>query len=47
MKTRQETKAPKMINGKMMQYCVVYNVWVNMEIHMLIGNIMPRVRITP
>lgn len=31
MKTKQKTKAPKMINGKMMRYCVVYNVWVNME----------------
>lgn len=29
MKTKQKIKAPKMINGRMMRYCVKYNVWVN------------------
>lgn len=29
MNTKQKIKAPKMINGRMMRYCVKYNVWVN------------------
>lgn len=31
MNTKQKIKAPKMINGRMMRYCVKYNVWVNKE----------------
>lgn len=29
MNTKQKIKAPKMINGRTMRYCVKYNVWVN------------------
>ena len=29
MNTKQKIKAPKIINGRMMRYCVKYNVWVN------------------
>ena len=29
MNTKQKIKAPQMINGRMMRYCVKYNVWVN------------------
>lgn len=46
-KNNKKQPFEKEIDGRRMRYCRIYNIWVNREVHMFIGNIKTQLGTMP